>query len=250
MSRNYDFILNLAVSEIPPPARLLDFGCGSGQVVVKALAAGYDAQGTDLFESGWNTQRAAASAALGERLRVMPGPDRLPFADASFDVVISNQVFEHIRDKPRVVTELGRILRPGGRLIAIFPTREVMIEPHLKAPFVHRFANGGTAQKLILNLTHRLGLAPPTPPGRAVWIVQALEALSRDMFYIGDRSVPDCFSPDFTLIRQAEAEFIRDRIAHSRLKPLGWIFDQRFATAPLRRLCLRLANGVYVFSRV
>ena len=40
---------------------------------------------------------------------------------------------------------LSRVIRPGGVLIAIFPTRDVLIEPHLKAPLIHRFPNGSRA---------------------------------------------------------------------------------------------------------
>jgi SAM-dependent methyltransferase len=249
MSRNYDFIVNLAASQISPPAKLLDFGCGAGQVVGNALAAGYDAHGTDLFSGGWKINYAAAAAALCNRLHPMPSPNRLPFEDASFDIAISNQVFEHIEHKAPVIAELARVIRPGGCLIAIFPTREILIEPHLKAPLVHRLANGGALQKFVLTLSHRLGMSPPTPLSQDEWIAHAAHALQSDIFYSPNRAVPGIFSPAFTLIRQAEPDFMRDRINTSRLKPLAKIFNHRLVNSPLRTLCLRLANGVYVFSR-
>ena len=249
MSRTYDFIVNLAAAQIPPPAKLLDFGCGAGQVVAKALAAGYDAHGTDLFNEGWKINYAAAAAALGDRLHPMPSPHRLPFEDASFDIVISNQVFEHIAHKMPVVAELARIIRPGGRLVAIFPTQEVLVEPHLKAPWVHRLKNAGAAQKLILTLSHRLRMSPPTPLSRGEWVAHAIHALDSDIFYVSNRDVPKIFGPAFTLIRQAEPDFLRDRLSVSPLRPVAKIFNHRLASSPLRALCLRLANGVYIFSR-
>jgi SAM-dependent methyltransferase len=247
MSRTYDFIVNLATSKTPPPAKLLDFGCGDGQVITKALAAGYDAHGTDLFEGVWDQYRASASA-LNERLHIMPSPTKLPFSDASFDIVISNQVFEHVEEKAPVIAELSRVIRPGGVLIAIFPTRDVLIEPHLKVPLIHRFPQGTRRQKLALDICHRLGLASDSSSPREEWIQHAIGSLSSDIFYIPDQIVPATFGPAFKLIQRAEADFLRDRLANSqRLKSLANFADHPLINASLRKLCLRLANGVYIF---
>jgi arsenite methyltransferase len=42
--------------------------------------------------------------------------ERLPYADASFDLVLSNGVFNLVLDKPRALAETFRVLKPGGRL--------------------------------------------------------------------------------------------------------------------------------------
>jgi SAM-dependent methyltransferase len=249
MSRTYDFIVNLSTSVSPPPAKLLDFGCGAGQVVTKALAAGYDAYGTDLFEGGWNQLKESATA-LGDRLHLMPSPVKLPFDDSTFDIVISNQVFEHVKDKGPIIAELSRVLRPGGKLIAIFPTRDVLIEPHLKAPLIHWFENGSRIQKFVLELSHRLGMASASPSSRDAWIANAIHSLESDMFYISDRTVPSVFGSAFTITHRAEAEWIRDRVSISKtLKPLSNVANNPFVNLFLRQACLRLANGVYIFSR-
>ena len=248
MSRTYDFAVSLASATLPPPARLLDFGCGNGEIVQRALQAGYDAHGTDLFEGVWSQYRDAA-AKLGERLHVMPTPATLPFADARFDIITSNQVFEHIAHKPPVIAELARVLQPGGWLIAIFPTLDIVLEPHLKAPLIHRLRQGGGAQRAVLEVSHRLGLASRHPPGRAAWVAHATQSLANDMFYVRDREVPGVFAPYFSLAGRAEPEFLRDRLAQSRLRRLTPLFTNRTLAPLLRRLCLALANGVYVFER-
>ena len=69
-------------------ARVLDFGCGAGKMVEEYCAAGYDAFGCDI--------RVAHES---ERVRPLDEKTRsLPFADATFDFVFSDQVLEHVDD--------------------------------------------------------------------------------------------------------------------------------------------------------
>jgi len=62
--------------------------------------------------------------APGENVDVVqPAPYTLPFDDASFDLVISGQVLEHVEEPARLVREMGRVLRPGGMVILTAPWR-------------------------------------------------------------------------------------------------------------------------------
>ena len=61
-------------------------------------------------------RRAAAEMGAGNVRFVEGQAEELPFADASFDVVISNGVIDLIPDKDAVFYELYRVLRPGGRI--------------------------------------------------------------------------------------------------------------------------------------
>lgn len=121
-----DLFFRLARSEghqLPETTKILDFGCGAGDYVRQCLAAGYDAWGTDLTVD-----------ADQERLRAIREPYALPFADDSFDLIVSHQVFEHIRDTELACRELARVLRPGGLSIHVFPSRFRLIEPHTYVP--------------------------------------------------------------------------------------------------------------------
>lgn len=63
----------------------------------------------------------------------------LPFADESFDVVISNHVIEHVGDAPNQLLhlcELKRVLKPGGRGYLAVPNRWMLVEPHYHLPFL------------------------------------------------------------------------------------------------------------------
>ena len=61
-------------------------------------------------------RRSIAEIGLGTATIVEASAEQLPFADASFDVVISNGVIDLIPDKDAVFTEIARVLRPGGRI--------------------------------------------------------------------------------------------------------------------------------------
>jgi SAM-dependent methyltransferase len=100
----------------------LDIGCGIGGpdiVLVRDLGAA-SVHGVDIDQALLDKAMANAQAAgLADRLsygRIDPGP--LPFAEASYDVVFSKDAFLHVADKPALFAEIGRVLRPGGWLIA------------------------------------------------------------------------------------------------------------------------------------
>jgi len=249
MSATHDFIVGLARTHGPPPCRLLDFGCGAGEVVARALEAGFDAWGVDSFSDVW-VQYAERAGTLGERIRLVADGTALPFADGWFDVVVSNQVMEHVAEPSFVVAELARVLRAGGILIAIFPTREIVVEPHLKAPFVHWFAPGSPAQASALALVHALGLGVGAKETRAAWIAAATDGLRRLIFYRREREAIAVFGADFHLVARAEPAFMRDRIARSRqLRRFRKLVAPRWLDPALRMLCVRLANVVLVFHR-
>jgi SAM-dependent methyltransferase len=94
------------VTSIKPGASILDLGCGVGNGVRTLLALGYDAHGVDIFEYWgadaalyWEADPVAPSAEIAARLKVARiDPYALPFADGSFDHVVSAQVLEHVSD--------------------------------------------------------------------------------------------------------------------------------------------------------
>lgn len=57
--------------------------------------------------------------------------ERIPWPEAAFDTIISFDVFEHVRSVPATLAECRRVLRPGGRLLTVFPSYYQPIEHHL-----------------------------------------------------------------------------------------------------------------------
>jgi SAM-dependent methyltransferase len=100
--------------------RVLDLGSGAGtDSLIAAQMVGPDGRvtGIDMTPEMLAKARAAAAAmGAGNVEFVEAEAERLPFAEESFDVVISNGVIDLIPDKDAVFSELYRVLKPGGRL--------------------------------------------------------------------------------------------------------------------------------------
>jgi arsenite methyltransferase len=109
-----------ALGVLAPGERVLDLGSGAGtDSLVAAQMVGAEGRVTGIDMTPEMVAKARASAAeLGAgNAEFLEGEvERLPFPDASFDVVISNGVIDLIPDKDAVFAELSRVLRPGGRL--------------------------------------------------------------------------------------------------------------------------------------
>jgi SAM-dependent methyltransferase len=89
------------------------------------------------------TYGTSAYARTNPKADVVYAGDRLPFADASFDTVLCNQVGEHVPDPRAFFAELCRVLRAGGRLILTVPfSHRIHAEPH----DYHRFTKYALAQ--------------------------------------------------------------------------------------------------------
>lgn len=110
----------LALGEIRAGETVLDIGCGAG--LDSILAAGKVGPtgkviGVDMTEEMVEKAKANALAVGVNNAEFHHGEaDHLPIADGSVDVVISNGVFNLCLDKPRVLAEAFRVLRPGGRI--------------------------------------------------------------------------------------------------------------------------------------
>jgi SAM-dependent methyltransferase len=95
---------------------LLDLGCNWGRWTIAAAHAGYRPIGIDLAKKSVGAARRVAEQ-LGVDIEYVIGDVRaLPFPDASFDAVFSYSVLQHLAkdDVRSAVSEIGRVLRPGG----------------------------------------------------------------------------------------------------------------------------------------
>lgn len=109
---------------VPRGSRVLDLGCGTGELAAALAAAGMRVVGCDI--SPQMLSRAAASAtdaSVGavSWVRLDPGWQTLPFEARSFDAVVAASVLEYVAEPAAVLRECRRVLRPGGTVLCTVP---------------------------------------------------------------------------------------------------------------------------------
>ena len=91
--------------------KLLDLGCDDGERTMRFAAA---AGASEIFGVEFIPERAAIARGRGIETVEQSLETPLPFEDGSFDVILSNQVIEHLFDTDTFVGEIRRLLKPGG----------------------------------------------------------------------------------------------------------------------------------------
>ena len=108
--------LRAFVAGLDPVGDALDLGCGDGRLTRELRAerlTGADVSAVAL--------RRARSRVRGAELVELAPDEPLPFADGSFDLVLCAETLEHVRDVQLLLSEVRRVLRPGGTLALTTP---------------------------------------------------------------------------------------------------------------------------------
>lgn len=101
-------------------AQLLDLGCGGGHVSYRAAPLVERVVACDVTASMLDTVAVAALSQGLTNIAVQQAPaERLPFADASFDIVVARYTTHHWQDRDAGLREARRVLKPGGRAVFI-----------------------------------------------------------------------------------------------------------------------------------
>ena len=100
--------------------RALDIGCGNGKYLNKLCSLGWDAEGVEFNESAVDVCRSSGLTVFHGDLH------SAAFPDASFDMVSARHVIEHIPDPNAFISEIARILRPGGCLYLRTPNSKAL----------------------------------------------------------------------------------------------------------------------------
>lgn len=108
----------------------LDCGCADGGYAIGLAERGAaQVTGVDVLPERIAEARTRASGTPGLDFRVAES-EHLPFADATFDGVLLNEVLEHVADEQETLAEIHRVLRPGGLLALFSPNRWFPFEGH------------------------------------------------------------------------------------------------------------------------
>ena len=118
--------------------RVLDLGCGDGRLTAELDAAELTA--ADVSRVALERARAR----LPEATLVELEPDApLPFADGAFDLVLVAETAEHVRDLQLFLSEVRRVLVPGGELALTTPASGPLVRPgNPLSPHLRRFTRG------------------------------------------------------------------------------------------------------------
>jgi SAM-dependent methyltransferase len=171
----------------------LDAGCGDGpylRAIARSGRAPARVVGLDISESILETARLAAAPLEPELVR--GNLEALPFADASFDLVLCTQAIEHLLDPALGAGELARVLRPGGTLVLTTDNDRNLVTRALylgrfrddDSEFPHRRFRVEEVEALVTGAglrieqltTFRFALPAPFHLGRVARIVNRLEA--------------------------------------------------------------------------
>jgi len=116
---SFDRRLSVLLGEVRAGDRALDLGCGAGEFTAAMARAGAKVVGADVAEAALDRARVRNPEV---EFRLVPFDGPLPCEDGSFDLVWSSEVIEHVADTARWLSEVRRVLVPGGRLLLTTPS--------------------------------------------------------------------------------------------------------------------------------
>jgi len=157
-SRYDDELWELVPQEPGPPAaelvdfvrslghagRALDLGCGDGRLSAELEAAELTA--ADVSRVALERARPRLP---GARIVELEPDAPLPFEDGAFDLVLTAETAEHVRDLQLFLSEIRRVLEPGGRLALTTPAAAPLVRPgNPLSPHLRRFTSGSLRRVL------------------------------------------------------------------------------------------------------
>jgi SAM-dependent methyltransferase len=231
-------------------ARVLDFGCGAGRLVAAGLEEGLEIAGADVYYGGSKTrEEAIAKGLLGGVIREMHG-GVLDFPGESFDLVVNNQVLEHVDDLPATLAEIHRVLKPGGAVLSLFPSRDVFREGHIGIPFSHWFPRDSRARFWYTWALRSLGFGTwkEQAPTARQWALDKLAWIDAYTRYRSRREIFAAFDRYFTS-ELRETDYIRYRLLDRPGREAIAAIVQRGAAAAVSRAIFRKLAFLVILSR-
>ncbi|MEP7055467.1 MAG: class I SAM-dependent methyltransferase [Actinomycetota bacterium] len=240
---NRSYFVHYVSGVAGPGARVLDYGCGDGTTVRLLRAAGFDAYGVDIRWRGADYgDIEATDLGVEKRLRYYDVAELLPFEDHMFDVVISDQVFEHVVPMAAALRELARVMRPGAVMYHHFPSRRVLREGHIGIPLTHRLPDG-RFRLYYTALLRRIGFGTHKdgrPP--VEWAAEKLAWVDDWTVYRTTREIHSLFGA-YGSVRHREIDYCRFRAGNRRW--LVELLDRKMLQRPAAEVFRLLAFDAF-----
>jgi SAM-dependent methyltransferase len=173
LSGRLDLLSAVVGRHAKPGDRVLDLGCGTGELSCRLAAGGLKVTGCDISANMLLYAAARDGAGCHAWLRLAPDWRSLPFKPATFDLVVAASVLEYVVEPGTVLRECGRVLRPGGVVLYTVPD--------LRHPV--RWAEWG-ARLLAASASPRSGPGRPTPWDRYLAYLRASRQRHRHRWWL------------------------------------------------------------------
>jgi SAM-dependent methyltransferase len=136
----YPFIKNWIKQNSSADAkRVIDFGCGSGDLVFELLSENIDTEGieVDFFHESI-LQNLNQALLQDKRIHVIGSVKKLEEFAGRYDLLVSHMVYEHVKNKEEFIRQVASLLNKNGKALLMFPSIEVLRESHIQQFLIHR----------------------------------------------------------------------------------------------------------------
>jgi len=237
-----DAEIEVIASHFPPGARILEIGAGTGRQALDIRRRGFAVEAIEIAESNYRDQQEFPITAYDGR--------HIPFPDASFDVVFSSNVLEHVRDFDALHSEIKRVLRPNGRCVHVMPTHAWRFWTILAA-----FPAGVQKAVAVARAPGRPGTPLQKAAQAVVRVVRTLGHLFAP-FVQGRHGERGSLLGELWLFRPAvwRRHFRRQGFEILRDQPMGlhytgyFVFGPRWSLSKRARLAGRLGSACHLFE--
>jgi SAM-dependent methyltransferase len=225
--------------------RVLDFGCGRAHTVRLLRKQGVDAYGTDIFFDGmdWMASGPHDLVEAGTVREIADGV--LPFEDATFDTIVSDQVIEHVEDLETAISEMSRVLRADGRMYHQYPTLEVIREAHTNVPWAHRLPPSARVPYLRIARIARLSRVDPDRPEPLAYARHMSSWIDEYCRYRSRETIEANFARHGFRVAHRELDYCRSRAEGHPLVSAAVATAPALASGAFRRLgfdCVEVAR--------
>lgn len=234
MHINHEYVLNFIKDNTKSsPARVLDYGCGKAETVSACRAHGIECFGAELFTHKDRRQQVREMGYLDSVVKEIKD-GKIGFEDDFFDIVVNNMVFEHVEKLDKVLEEISRVMKPGGMMLSMFPSKEMIREGHCGIPMLHWFPKKSSSRAYYAYLFRSLGFGYHTKNiGKRQWVDHFCSYIDNYTFYRPKSEIVAAFSKHFHEPEFIESDYILFR-ARERIPSLYWLFRLMLST-PITR---------------